>query len=121
MYLPDRVPVLLNFANGDLEEVPETRMRPASLSFPWRVQLARTCDHPGQRLPGEIACEVAALFSYGAVGWRRGKFRSAAIVVDREPRQDLRRMPPAEVRAGVKTLRRRMPANRLSGTWKPAP
>jgi len=114
MYLPDRVPVLLNFANGDLEEVPENPHAPGEPIFP--VALFNS--------PGHVITQVSAyrersrarslpLFSYGAVGWRRGKFRSAAIVVDREPRQDLRRMPPAEVRAGVKTLRRRMPANRL--------
>jgi pyruvate-formate lyase-activating enzyme len=56
---------------------------------------------------------ILPLFSYGAVGWQGGKFRSAALVVDREPRQDLRRMPLADVRAGVKKLRKRMPENRL--------
>jgi len=74
--------------------------------------------------PGHVITRVSAyrerprarylpLFSYGAVGWQGGKFRPAAIVVDREPRQDLRRMPPAEVRAGVRLLRKRMPENRL--------
>jgi pyruvate-formate lyase-activating enzyme len=53
------------------------------------------------------------LFSYGAVGWHQNGFRSAALRVDPEPRQDLRRMPRAEVSAGVEQMRRQMPDNRL--------
>jgi len=30
------------------------------------------------------------LFSYGAVGWHKKGFRSAVVLVDPEPRQDLR-------------------------------
>ncbi len=114
MYLPDRLPVLFNLAGGDLEEVPENPYAPGEPIFPVAVFNS----------PGHVITHVSAfrerprarslpLFSYGAVGWQRGKFRSAALVVDREPRQDLRRMPPAEVRAGVKALRKRMPKNRL--------
>jgi len=114
MYLPDRVPVLLKLASSDLEEVPENPHAPGEPIFPVAVFNS----------PGHVITHVSAyresprarslpLFSYGAVGWHPGKFRSAAIRVDFEPRQDLRRMPPAAVRAGVKTLRRRMPENRL--------
>jgi len=114
MYLPDRVPVLLNLAAGDLEEVPENPHALGEPIFPVAVFNS----------PGHVITQVSAyrerararllpLFSYGAVGWQRGKFRSAAIRVDFEPRQDLRRMPPAEVYAGVKALRSRMPRNRL--------
>jgi pyruvate-formate lyase-activating enzyme len=114
MYLPDRVPVLLNLAAGDLEEVPGNPHAPGEHIFPVAVFNS----------PGHVITRVSAyrersrarslpLFSYGAVGWHRGKFRSAAIRVDFEPRQDLRRMPIADVRAGVKALRRRMPRNRL--------
>jgi pyruvate-formate lyase-activating enzyme len=114
MYLPDRAPVLFNLASGDLEEVPENPHAPGEPIFPVAVFNS----------PGHVITQVSAyrerprarslpLFSYGAVGWQRGKFRSAAIRVDAEPRQDLRRMPLAKVRAGVKALRRRMPENRL--------
>jgi pyruvate-formate lyase-activating enzyme len=53
------------------------------------------------------------LFSYGAVGWQRGEFRSAVVRVDAEPRQDLRQMQRKDVAAGVKKLRRQLPQNRL--------
>jgi len=114
MYLPDRVPVLFNLASGELQEV---SANPLSLGEPiYPVAVFNS--------PGHVITHVSAyrersrarclpLFSYGAVGWQRGKFRSAVQVVDREPRQDLRRMPPAEVRAGVRALRKRMPENRL--------
>jgi len=114
MYLPDRVPVLFNLASGDLEKVAENPHAPGERIYPVAVFNS----------PGHVITRISAyrerprarslpLFSYGAVGWQRGKFRSAAIRVDFEPRQDLRRMPMADVRAGVTALRRRMPRNRL--------
>jgi pyruvate-formate lyase-activating enzyme len=53
------------------------------------------------------------LFSYGAVGWHRNSFRSAAICVDRERRQDLRLMPIQKIEAGIERMQRLYPANRL--------
>jgi pyruvate-formate lyase-activating enzyme len=53
------------------------------------------------------------LFSYGAVGWHQGEFRSAAIRIDKEPRQDLRYMPHDKVLEGIQRMRRLMPHNRL--------
>ncbi len=114
MSLPDRTPVLFNRASGELEEIPENPHAPGEPIYP--VALFNS--------PGHVITRVSAyrerprarslpLFSYGAAGWHRGKFRSAAIRVDAEPRQDLRRMPLAQVRAGVRALRRRMPENRL--------
>ena len=43
----------------------------------------------------------------------RGQFRSAVILVDREPRQDLRFMKPEDVMKGIKALRKQIPSNRL--------
>jgi pyruvate-formate lyase-activating enzyme len=114
MYLPDRVAVLLNLAADEIEEVPENPYVPGEPIFPVAV-----FNSPGHVITAVSAfrerprARALPLFSYGAVGWRRGRFRSAALVVDREPRQDLRRMPLAAVRAGVRALRRRLPANRL--------
>jgi pyruvate-formate lyase-activating enzyme len=114
MYLPDRIPVLLNLAGGDLEEVPENPHAPGEVIYPVAV-----FNSPGHVITRASAyrerprARSLPLFSYGAVGWQQGKFRSAAIRVDAEPRQDLRRMPIAEVRAGVKKLRKVMPKNRL--------
>jgi pyruvate-formate lyase-activating enzyme len=114
MYLPDRVPVLLDLARGELQAVPENPQAPGGPIYPVAVFNS----------PGYVITEVSGfrerpraralpLFSYGAVGWQRGGFRSAAFRVDWELRQDLRRMDPQRVKAGVRALRRRLPQNRL--------
>ena len=54
------------------------------------------------------------LFSYGAVGWYKGKFRSAVIRVDRERRQDLRLMKTEDVVSGIRKIQKEMPDNRLA-------
>ena len=53
------------------------------------------------------------MFSYGAVGWYGEAFHSAAMLVDAEPRQDLREMPPDKVQGGIRCMQRKMPNNRL--------
>ena len=81
MYLPDRVPMLFNLASGESGGSPRkpARSRRAHLSR-GGVQLAGARHHPRQRLPRERPrARSLPLFSYGAVGWLRGKFRSAAI------------------------------------------
>ncbi len=75
-------------------------------------------------LPGYMLTRVSAyretktaqalpLFSYGAVGWHKESFRSAVVLVDPEPRQDLRRMQPKDVMTGVDRMRTQLPDNRL--------
>jgi pyruvate-formate lyase-activating enzyme len=114
MYLPDRVPILLNLATDELEEVPENPHAPGEPIYPVAV-----FNSPGYVITHVCAFRERAraralpLFSYGGVGWRRGAFRSAALRVEWEPRQDLRRMDPRRVKAGVLALRRRLPTNRL--------
>ncbi len=114
MYLPDRRPVLLNLATGRIETLTENPLAPGGTIYP--VAAFNSPGHVITRVSGfreQPRARQLPLFSYGAVGWHRGRFRSAAVRVDFEPRQDLRRMPLAGVRAGVKALRRRMPENRL--------
>lgn len=53
------------------------------------------------------------LFSYGAAGFGKNNFRSAAILVDTEPRQDLRQMPREGVVQGVNRIKESYPDNRL--------
>ncbi len=114
MYLPDRVPLLFNLESAAIERVHENPYAPGGPIFPVAVFNS----------PGYVITQVSAykergrartlpLFSYGAVGWHRGGFRSAAIRVDREPRQDLRRMPLSGVKAGIRAARRALPENRL--------
>ena len=114
MYLPDRRPILFNTRDNRFETLKEDPYAPGEPIFPVAVFNS----------PGYVNLYLCAydeikkaqplpLFSYGAVGWHRGKFRSAAVCVDREKRQDLRLMKPADVAAGIEKMRKLMPANRL--------
>ena len=115
MFLPDRVPVLMELATGRIRPVADNPHAPSERIFPVAafnspgVVLTQTCAYGTQ---GDA--QILPLFAYGAVGWHGDGFRSAAMVVDREPRQDLRRMPQEKIVAGVEHMRRRLPENRLA-------
>ena len=114
MYLPDRKPVLLNIGTGKLETLQHNPYEPGEGIYP-----VAAFNSPGYLITRISAyretrtSQYLPLFSYGAVGWHKNGFRSAAVLVDPEPRQDLRRMPLAEVIAGVERMRQQMPDNRL--------
>ena len=114
MYLPDRKPVLLNIKTGRLETLSENPYAPGENIFP-----VAAFNSPGYVLTRVSAyretqtAQTLPLFSYGAVGWHEESFRSAVVLVDPEPRQDLRRMQPKDVRAGVERMRKQLPGNRL--------
>ncbi len=114
MLLPDRVPILHNLSTGKREAVHENPYEPGNPLFPVAAfnspgyVLSHCCAY--QETP---TASMLPLFSYGAVGWHRGSFRSAVIRVDDEPRQDLRFMKTADVVNGIKSLRKQMPSNRL--------
>ncbi len=114
MYLPDRRPVLYNPATGIYETLKENPYAPGEAIFPVAAFNS----------PGYVITHISAyretpsagylpLFSYGAVGWHQGNFRTAVILVDPEPRQDLRQMKREDVVAGVEKMRRQLPVNRL--------
>jgi pyruvate-formate lyase-activating enzyme len=114
MLLPDRRPVLYNIERRRLEVVEAHPLRPGVPIFPVAAFNS----------PGFVVTAVSAyterpgagylpLFSYGAVGWHRGGFRSAVLCIDRERRQDIRLMKPEDVQAGIHTKRRQLPQNRL--------
>ncbi|MDM8524766.1 radical SAM protein [Desulfococcaceae bacterium HSG8] len=114
MLLPDRIPILYNIRSRRFETLAENPYAPGEPVFPVAVFNS----------PGYMISHLAAyrenkgagylpLFSYGAVGWHKGNFRSSAILVDSEPRQDLRRMKREKVVAGVRKMRKKMPSNRL--------
>jgi pyruvate-formate lyase-activating enzyme len=114
MYLPRRMPTLFNLDAQRIETLvknpyaDDERIYPvAAFNSPGYV-LTSTCAY-GER----PQAPHLPLFSYGAVGWRAGRFRSAALRVDDEPRQDLRRMPLDGVKTGIRHMRRAMPRNRL--------
>ncbi len=114
MFLPDRIPVVFNVAEDKFELLSRNPHNPRETILPVSV-----FNSPGYVLTDTCAFrekEAAAglpLFSYGAVGWFADGFRSAAICVDREKRQDLRRMNQNKVKAGVKRMRKQLPENRL--------
>jgi molybdenum cofactor biosynthesis enzyme MoaA len=114
MFLPDRVPLVYDLQSQAVVALPENPYEPGEAIFP-----VAAFNSPGYVITHTGAWEerseavLLPLFSYGAVGWHRGKFRSAAVQVDREPRQDLRRMPADKVAAGVQKLRKALAGNRL--------
>ncbi len=114
MYLPDRRPILFNIHSGKIEALKQNPYVPGEPIFP-----VTAFNSPGYVISylGAFAenkhARALPLFSYGAVGWHRGKFRSAVIQVDRERRQDLRLMKAADVRAGIEKMRKQLPGNRL--------
>jgi pyruvate-formate lyase-activating enzyme len=114
MYLPDRIPILFNLKAAKCEPVKHNPYAPAETIYPVAAFNS----------PGYVNAWVSAyrekknthhlpLFSYAAVGWYRGNFRSPIITVDREKRQDLRFMKRSDVLKGVERMQKQMPANRL--------
>jgi pyruvate-formate lyase-activating enzyme len=114
MFLPDRKPILYNMAKERTECLEKNPYDSGMSIFP-----VAAFNSPGYVITYTSAytedkgAGYLPLFSYGAVGWHRGKFRSAAILVDREKRQDLRLMKKENIIAGVQMMRKKMPRNRL--------
>jgi len=114
MLMPDRKPVVYDIRRQRIEILKENPYAPGESIFPVAAFNS----------PGYVVSLVSAykenetsgflpLFSYGAVGWHKGKFRSAVIRVDRERRQDLRLMKLEDVAAGIRKIEKEMPDNRL--------
>ncbi|MGD8645095.1 MAG: radical SAM protein [Desulfobacterales bacterium] len=114
MYLPDRQPVLLNIKTGRLETLGKNPHTPGENIFP-----VAAFNSPGYVITRVSAyretrmAQTLPLFSYGAVGWLNNRFRSAVVLVDPEPRQDLRHMQRKDVVIGVERMRKQIPGNRL--------
>ncbi|MCG6910363.1 MAG: radical SAM protein [Deltaproteobacteria bacterium] len=114
MRLPDRAPVLYDLESGSFKAVEKNPYAPEEDVFP-----VAAFNSPGHVISAVSAYRqrrdacVLPLFSYGAVGWGKEGFRSAAILVDAEPRQDLRFMKQADVLRGVEAMRKKLPGNRL--------
>ena len=114
MRLPQRRPIVYNLRKNQVETLSEDPYSPGQPIYPVAV-----FNSPGYTISHVSAYEeqpdadCMPLFSYGAVGWYGEGFQSAAMQVDTEPRQDLRRMPQEKILAGVRQMRRKMPNNRL--------
>jgi len=114
MYLPDRSPILFNMRTAKIETLSQNPYIPDEPLFPVTAfnSPGYVISYLGAYVENKKA-QSLPLFSYGAVGWHRGKFRSAVMRVDREKRQDLRLMKPADITSGIEKMRARMPNNRL--------
>ncbi len=114
LLLPDRSPLLWNLSKERFEIVTENPYAPGETIFP-----VAAFNSPGYVITAVSAYEekpnagFLPLFSYGATGWHKSGFRSAAVQVDRENRQDLRLMKPEDVARGIKRMRKTLPGNRL--------
>ena len=114
MFLPQRTPVLYDIQKKKILSISHNPYDMTAKIFP-----VAAFNSPGYIITHTSAYadnpEAAALplFSYGAVGWFQGVFRSAVLQVDKERRQDLRLMSPEKVEAGIQRMRQKLPENRL--------
>jgi len=114
MFLPDRIPILYDIQN---EQFVPLRHNPYDVSE--KIYPVAAFNSPGYIITHNSAYEdnpeaaPLPLFSYGAVGWLQGGFRSAVLQVDPERRQDLRLMQTEKVEAGILRIRQKLPDNRL--------
>lgn len=138
MMLPRTRPLVFSFDRGTFEVLHENPYAPGEEIFPVAI-----FNSPGYVNRHFCAYEhidhdyLLPLFSYGACGWADGEdssgsgggqgeggreggghpggsgFRSAAICVETEPRQDLRLMPHDGIVSGVEAMRIRYQDNRL--------
>jgi len=114
MLLPGRFPILYDIANREFITLDVNPYNPKEEIFP-----VAAFNSPGYVISHNAAyeegegTEALPLFSYGAVGWSCGEFKTAVILIDKERRQDLRLMPISKVKQGVNKMRKIYPKNRL--------
>jgi pyruvate-formate lyase-activating enzyme len=114
MMLPHRRPIVFNVVTDQFEIMESNPYDPKEKIYPVGV-----FNSPGYVNQHACAYDDAGiddplpLFSYGAAGFGKNNFRSAAIRVDTEPRQDLRQMPREGVVQGVHRIKGLYPDNRL--------
>ncbi len=114
MMLPDRAPIVYNPAKQQFVSIETNPYHPDEKIYPVAV-----FNSPGyvnryfSAYEDDDRPDVLPLFSYGAVGYGKNGFRSAALLVDAEPRQDLRQMPQKGVIKGVHRMQKKYPGNRL--------
>ncbi len=114
MMLPDRHPIVYNIARDKIEIIENNPFASREKIFPVAV-----FNSPGYVNRHSCAYDdrgvknLLPLFAYGAVGFGKNRFRSSAVVVDREPRQALSKMPHKGIVKGINRLKKKYPDNRL--------
>lgn len=112
MMLPNHKPIVFNFDTEKFEVLHKNPYFPDEDIYPVAIfnspgyvnRYFCAYEHKNQLLP---------LFSYCAAGWDRSGFRSAALCVETERRQDLRLMPMESVKSGTEIMQKKYPENRL--------
>jgi len=104
--MPGRLPVGINPETGGPETVGGLEAVAGFASPAWlRLALPAFTREP--------EAPVLPLFAYAPLGWQGGRLVTTANRVDRSNRQDPRRFRMPEIAAACRSLRRRMPRNRL--------
>jgi pyruvate-formate lyase-activating enzyme len=114
MMLPQRRPIVYNIAKHKFEIIEDNPFDPGEKIFP--VAVFNSPGYVNRHFCGfddKGVKDLLPLFSYGAIGFGKNNFRSAAILVDKEPRQDLRQMPHRGIVKGVNQMQKKYPENRL--------
>jgi len=114
MMLPHRRALVYNIAEAVFEVLEQNPFNPEERIFPVAV-----FNSPGYvnryfcAYDDEGIKDMLPLFSYGAVGFFKNNFFSSTILVDSEPRQDIRQMPYKKILKGVREMQKKYPQNRL--------
>lgn len=114
MMLPQRKPIVYNIAKNTFDIIEDNPFHPGEKIFPVAVFNSpgyvnrHFCAYDDKGIK-----DLLPLFSYGAIGFGKNDFRSAAILIDTEPRQDLRQMPHKGIIKGVNQMQKKYPCNRL--------
>nr|NJM01815.1 radical SAM protein [Desulfobacula sp.] len=114
MLLPHRRPLVYNLSENRFEILKKNPFAPKESIFP--VAVFNSPGYVNRHFCAYDDTDITVplpLFAYGAVGFGKGGFRSSALLVDAEPRQDLRLMPQKKILKGVKEMQKKYPGNRL--------
>ena len=114
MMMPQRKPIVYSFEKNKFETLEFNPYEPGEKVFP--VAVFNSPGYVNKYFPAyenEPDAALMPLFSYGAAGFGKSGFKSAAIYIDDEPRQDLRMMPEKKILAGIEAMREKYPDNRL--------
>jgi pyruvate-formate lyase-activating enzyme len=114
MMMPSRRPIVYSYETKKFEVLEFNPYEPDQKVFP--VAVFNSPGYVNRYFPAwenEKNANLLPLFSYGATGFGTNGFKSAALLIDDEPRQDLRLMPEEKILTGIKRMQEKYPDNRL--------
>ncbi len=122
MLLPHRRPLVYNLVKDEFEILEKNPFAKDEKIFPVAVFNSpgfvnrHFCAYDDEGIKDPLP-----LFSYGAVGYAKDGFRSSAILVDAEPRQDLRLMPQKKSSTASRRCKKNTPITGSCAILNPAP